>query len=81
LRYLKRVVVSTLVYTACYLVFIAVLQALTGYDYTAAYSVGGITGVGEMALCSIIKIFELKEVKKHGFDQDEDQRRPGGAAE
>jgi Na+/glutamate symporter len=63
MRYLKRVVVCTLVYTALYLIFIAILQAMTGYDYTAAYGVGGIAGVGEAALCSIIKIIELKEIK------------------
>lgn len=70
LRYLKRVVFATLVYTAFYLIFIAVLQALTGYDYTAAYGVGGLAGIAEMALCGIIKITELKEIKKHGPDGD-----------
>ena len=52
---------------AVYLPFIAVLQALTGTDLTAAFSVGGIVGAVELALGSIIKITGNRAVKKAGY--------------
>ena len=41
MRFLKRTLISVLVYAAVYLPFIAILQAVTGYDFTAAYTIGG----------------------------------------
>jgi hypothetical protein len=67
MRYLKRLILAVLIYLAIYLPFIAVLQALTGTDLTAAFSVGGIVGAVELALGSIIKITENKEISKKGF--------------
>ena len=70
MRYLKRLILAVLIYIAVYLPFIAVLQALTGTDLTAAFSVGGIVGAVELALGSIIKITENKEKGfiEHGQD-------------
>lgn len=64
MRFLKRVLVSVLVFEAVYLPYIALLQALTGYDYTAAYAVGGAGGIVELILCAIIKREEHKQNKK-----------------
>lgn len=66
MRFLKRLIISVLVYIAVYLPFVAVLQAVSGGDFTAAYSVGGIVGTVELALGSIIKITENREVTKNG---------------
>lgn len=67
MRFLKRLIIAVLVYIAVYLPFVAILQAVSGGDYTAAYSVGGIVGAIELALSSIIKITENREVKKNGY--------------
>ena len=64
MRFLKRVLVSALIYAAAYFPFIAMLQALTGYDFTAAYQVGGIVMVIELTLSAIIKITELREERR-----------------
>jgi hypothetical protein len=71
MRYLKRLILAVLIYLAIYLPFIAVLQALTGTDLTAAFSVGGIVGAVELALGSVIKITENKEVSKKGYIEHE----------
>jgi hypothetical protein len=71
MRYLKRLILAVLIYLALYLPFIAVLQALTGTDLTAAFSVGGIVGAVELALGSVIKITENKEISKKGFIEHE----------
>ena len=68
MRYLKLLILAVLIYMAVYLPFIAVLQALTGTDLTAAFSVGGIVGAVELALGSVIKITENMEVKKDGYN-------------
>ena len=67
MRYLKRLILAVLIYLALYLPFIAVLQAVTGTDLTAAFSVGGIVGAVELALGSLIKITENKEISKKGY--------------
>jgi hypothetical protein len=67
-----------------YLPFIAVLQALTGTDLTAAFSVGGVVGAVELALGSLIKITENKEISKKGFienGQDEYNTDTGAGGE
>ena len=71
MRFLKRLIIAVLVYIAVYLPFVAVLQAISGGDFTAAYSVGGIVGAVELALGSIIKITENREVKKNGYIESE----------
>ena len=65
MRYLKRLIMAVLIYIAIYLPFIAILQALTGYDYTAAYAIGGGATVAELALSSLIKINEEREAAKN----------------
>lgn len=65
---MKRLILAVLIYMAVYLPFIAVLQSLTGTDLTAAFSVGGIVGAVELALSSVIKITENREVKKDGYN-------------
>ncbi|WP_418932432.1 hypothetical protein [Hominenteromicrobium sp.] len=84
MRYLKRLILAVLIYLALYLPFIAVLQALTGTDLTAAFSVGGIVGAVELALGSVIKITENKEISKKGFiehGQDEYNTDSGTGSE
>lgn len=70
MRFLKRLIIAVLVYIAVYLPFIAVLQAVSGGDFTAAYSVGGIVGTVELALGSVIKITESKKIKKKENTED-----------
>lgn len=64
MRFLKRVLVAVLVYTAVYLPFVAILQALSGGDFTAAYAVGGASASVELILCSLIKREEAKQEKR-----------------
>lgn len=64
MRYLKRVINSVLVYVAVYLPFIAVLQALTGYDYSAAYSIGGIVSIAELAIGCVIEVVKNRKLVK-----------------
>ena len=71
MRFLKRLIISVLVYVAVYLPFIAVLQAISGGDYTAAYSIGGLVGIIELALSCIIKITESRKIKNKS-DEDEE---------
>jgi len=71
MRFLKRLIIAVLVYIAVYLPFIAILQAVSGGDFTAAYSVGGIVGAVELALGSVIKITESKKIKKKENTEDE----------
>ena len=64
MRFLKRILISVLIYEALFLPFVAVLQALTGGDYTAAYAVGGAAASVELILCSLIKREENKNKPK-----------------
>lgn len=64
MRFLKRTLISVLVYAAVYLPFIAILQAVTGYDFTAAYTIGGASASVEMILCALIKREEQKADRK-----------------
>lgn len=65
MRYLKKLLRILLIYIAVYLVFVAILQALTGYDYSGVYA--AVTGVGtvELIVGGIIKITETKTNKKN----------------
>lgn len=71
MRFLKRLIISVLAYIAVYLPFIAVLQAVSGSDFTAAYSVGGIVGVVELALGCVIKITENRKIQKQSDCEEE----------
>lgn len=64
MRFLKRTLVSVLIYAAIYLPFVCVLQAVTGYDFTAAYTIGGAAASVEMILCALIKREEQKADRK-----------------
>ena len=64
MRFLKRTLVSVLIYAAVYLPFVAILQAVTGYDFTAAYTIGGASASVEMILCALIKREEQKADRK-----------------
>ena len=75
MRWLKKLLAILLIYIAVYLPFVAVLQAVTGYDYTGAYA--AVTGVGavELIVSGIIKREETKmekkmEEKEHGKNYD-----------
>lgn len=64
MRFLKRTLISVLIYAAVYLPFVCTLQAITGYDFTAAYTVGGAAASVEVILCALIKREEQKADKK-----------------
>lgn len=74
MRFLKRVLICVLIYAAVYLPFIAILQAVSLADYTAAYTVGGITASVEMILCALIKREEAKHDKNINKKDDEHDR-------
>ena len=80
MRFLKRVLICVLVYAAIYLPFIAILQAVSLADYTAAYTVGGITASVEMILCALIKREETKhERRSKSGDSDMGDTGRGGS--
>ncbi len=64
MRYLKRLIAAVLIYIAVYLPFVVIMQTLTGYDFTAAYAIGGAFGAVELALGSLIKINENRASRK-----------------
>lgn len=65
MRWLKKLLTALLVYIAVYLPFVAVMQAVTGYDYTGAYA--AVTGVGavELIISGLIKRAETKEERRY----------------
>ena len=63
---------AVLIYMAVYLPFVVVMQSRNGYDYTAAYTVGGVFGAVELALGSIIKINEEREAAKNKKASEQD---------
>ena len=64
MRFLKRILVSVLIYEAVFLPFVVVMQTVSGGDYTAAYTVGGAAASVELILCALIKREENKTNKK-----------------
>ena len=70
MRFLKRILVSVLVYEAAFLPFVVVMQVLSGGDFTAAYTVGGAAAGVELILCALIKREESKNKKEKGGDND-----------
>lgn len=72
MRYLKKLLSAVLIYIAVFLPFIAILQAVTGYDYSPAYA--AVTGVGavELIVGCIIKVTEAREESKLRKDGERD---------
>lgn len=70
MRWLKKLLTWLLLYIAVYLPFVVIVQALTGYDYTAAYSVGGIVGCVELVASAVIKLIEIKKEKASKKDAE-----------
>ncbi len=64
MRFLKRILVSVLIYEAVFLPFVVIMQTVSGGDYTAAYTVGGAAASVELILCALIKREENKTNKK-----------------
>ncbi len=64
MRFLKRILVSVLIYEAVFLPFVVIMQTVSGGDYTAAYTVGGAAASVELILCALIKREESKTNKK-----------------
>lgn len=74
MRFLKRILVSVLIYAAIYLPFVVIMQAISMTDYTAAYTVGGLISSAELILCALIKREETKQEQKR---QKENQHELG----
>ena len=75
MRFLKRILVSVLVYEAVFLPFVVIMQTVSGGDYTAAYTVGGAAASVELILCALIKKEENRRKtgegeKKHAEHDD-----------
>ena len=70
MRFLKRILVSVLIYEAVFLPFVVIMQMRTGYDFTAAYTVGGAAASVELILCALIKREENKKAKKENKNED-----------
>ena len=64
MRWLKKLLTGLLIYIGIYLPFVAVLQAVTGYDFTGAYA--AVTGVGavELIVSGLIKREETKQERR-----------------
>ena len=63
MRFLKRILLSVLVYEAVFLPFVVIMQTVSGGDFTAAYTVGGAAASVELILCALIKREENKNEK------------------
>lgn len=63
MRFLKRILISVLIYEAVFLPFVVLMQVISGGDFTAAYTVGGAAASVELILCSLIKREESKREK------------------
>lgn len=72
MRFLKRILISVLVYEAVFLPFVVIMQTVSGGDFTAAYTVGGAAASVELILCSLIKREENKNNKKSKLQSEED---------
>jgi len=69
MRWLKKLLTALLIYIGVYLPFVAVLQAVTGYDFTGAYM--AVTGVGavELLVSGLIKREETKFERRNKDEQ------------
>ena len=63
MRFLKRILLSVLIYEAAFLPFVVIMQTISGGDFTAAYTVGGAAASVELILCALIKREENKNEK------------------
>lgn len=61
MRFLKRIIISVLIYMAVYLPFVVSMSAFSGVDMDAAYAAGGISGCVELALGAAIEIVKHRE--------------------
>ena len=74
MRWLKKLLSAMLIYIAVFLPFLAILQAVTGTDYSAAYEAVTRVGGVELLVGGIIKVVETREERKH---RKEDERDAG----
>lgn len=74
MRFLKRILVSVLLYEAVFLPFVVVIQALSGGDFTAAYTAGSAAVVIELILCALIKREETKINKKSACAEESEKQ-------
>lgn len=72
MRWLKKLLTAVLIYIGSFLLIIAVLQAVTGLDYSAAYA--AVTGIGavELLIGGILKITEVREERRHRKEDEKD---------
>lgn len=78
MRWLKKLLTTLLIYIGVFLPFTAILQAVTGYDYSAAYA--AVTGVGgvELLVSAVIKIAETREERKNREKNGKEDERDAG---
>lgn len=78
MRWLKKLLTTLLIYIGVFLPFTAILQAVTGYDYSAAYA--AVTGVGavELLVSAVIKIAETREERKTEKKNGKEDERGAG---
>ena len=69
MRFLKRSLISVLIYEAVFLPFVVIMQTLSGGDFTAAYTVGGAAASVELILCALIKREENKNKKSASAEE------------
>lgn len=76
MRWLKKLLTTVLVYIAVFLPFVVVMQAITGYDFSAAYA--AVTGVGavELLVGGAIKVAEAREERRRE-ERERDERESG----
>lgn len=72
MRWLKKLLTAVLIYIGSFLLIIAVFQAVTGLDYSAAY--GAVTGIGavELLIGGILKITEIREERRNRKEDEKD---------
>ena len=72
MRWLKKLLTAVLIYIGSFLMIIAVLQAVTGLDYSAAYA--AVTGIGavELLIGGILKITEVREERRNRKEDEKD---------
>lgn len=64
MRFLKRILLSVLIYIGVFYPFCVIVQAMSGVDLTPAYAIGGASATVELILCSLIKREENKNKTK-----------------
>lgn len=71
MRWLKKLLTVMLCYIGVFLLFVVIMQAVTGYDYSGAYA--AVTGVGavELIVGGVIKRAEAMVKPKANANTDE----------